>query len=531
MLLEYDDLSELDALLQATESEAHFTFIPRPNRPELFDEQSAFIDAADTGVSFHVGGNGAGTTSAAMCKLARFVGRKQPPPRWDTPFWVVGPDYEQTIESCFKEKLYGMGFITHDEIDWERVTWHDKRRFLPRTIPLKPWPEGDQNKSWTIEFRSYEQGRVAMQARELGGFCLTEQFPWVILTEILRGMRAYNFPGSKFAEFTPIDPMLSRPLQEMEENDAMPPGWRIYRANTLCNAMDPNSGVGMDWYNEFFGMVGDEMIATRQTGAWASYEGLIYKTFNPKVHVYPNDRVPENPIPPNAIHKRCIDWGTGPHNAFVVLWFAVDSQGRHYVYDEYYTTEPNTHEDRMREVHKLDGWKLKLEHPGPPSATYKLIPESAGKRPRWRYDQRGAFQQTYGPPDDPGMFRECAKYCMPVSHMSLGPNSYHPSIEALQGLFKYTPEGYLDGSQPKIFISAKCKNLIRELSQLRWQQPPNRGVNPKDAKAYEVEKDNHAPSALRGGIWSSLQGAAGGVSGHRVDLKPRPQVRHRRYRR
>lgn len=506
-----------------------FTFRPRPDRPELYDEQTSFIDSNDSGVSFCIGGNGSGTTLAAACKLSRFLLYRQAPRRFDFPFWVVGPDFEQTIESFWKDKLHGWGFIPDCEIDWERVTWHDKRRFLPRTIPLLPWVNGEPKCNWTIEFRSTDQGRTAMQAREIGGFCLTEQFPWVILTEILRGMRRGNLPGSKFCEFTPIDPVLSKPLQEMMEEDSLPPGWKIYRANTKCNVDDPNSEVGQEWFDEFFGMVSPEMRDTRQIGSWATYEGLMYPSFNPKVHIFPNDKLSEWPIPPTAVHKRCIDWGTGPHNAFVVLWFAVDSHGKYYVYDEYYTTKANTHEERMREVHRRDGWDLKMTGSAP-STTFELVRLDPGVRPRWTYGV-SSCQQTYGPPDDPGMFRECAKYCMPVSRMSLGPNSYHPSVEHLQAMLGYDEHSYADNTSPRLFISKHCTNLIRELSQMRWQNPPRHAVNPRDAKPYEIEKDNHSPSALRGGLWSSRTDNLGGVQGYRVEPPSRPQVRHRRGRR
>ena len=508
------------------EEKAFFTFRPRPNRPERYDEQSAFVDSEDRGVSFIVGGNGSGTSMAAACKLSRFVLFKQPPPRFDTPFWVIGPDYEQTIESFWKEKLYGWGFIPEYEIDWERVTWHDKRRALPKTVPLLPWVDGDPNCNWTLEFRSSEQGRMAMQAREIGGFCLTEQFPWEILVEILRGMRADNVPGSKFAEFTPIDPVLSKPLQDMMEQNKLPPGWRVYRANTRCNVEDPKSVVTEEWYEEFFGMVGDEMRATREIGAWATYKGLMYKSFNPKVHVFPNERMSEWPIPPNAIHKRCIDWGTGPHNAFVVLWYAVHD-GKYYFYDEYYTTESNTHEERLREVHRKDGWDLKcVEYT--PQTRFEIKPLTNGStRPRWRYDM-STFQQTYGPPDDPGMFRECEKYCLPVARMSLGPNSYHPSVEAVQALLKFTPESFEAKIEPRLFISKRCENLIRELSMMRWMVPPIHAVNPRDPKPMEVQKDNHAPSALRGGVWSDMKGSGTGISGMKIELPSRPSIQHRR---
>lgn len=509
-------IATVDPILTAEEG-AFFNFRPRPNRPERYDEQQAFVDSMDQGVSFCVGGNGSGTSIAAACKIARFVLYRQPPPQFDTPFWIIGPDFVQTIETFWKEKLYGRGFIPDCEIDWERVTWYDKRRLLPATVPLLPWVNGDPRKNWVLEFRSSEQGRIAMQAREIGGFCFTEQFPWDVLTEVLRGMRRTNLPGGKFCEFTPIDPVLSAPLKEMMENDSLPPGWKVYRCNTRCNVEDPNSEVTEAWYDEFFGMVGDEMRDTREIGAWATFAGLMYKEFNSRVHCFEADAWP---IPENAIHKRCIDWGSGPHNAFCVLWLATYN-GIVWVYDEYWTCEPNTHEERMREVHALDGWKLVCVSTHP-NATYTLEPLRDDCQPRWRYDSP-YYQQTYGPPDDPGMFRECLKYCMPVTRMTLGPYSYQPSVELMQGMLGSVTRGV----KPRLFISKRCKNLIRELQGMRWKEPPSKSINPMNAKPFEVEKDNHSPSALRGGLWTHMQGS-GNLSAFKVEPPVRPQIRFKR---
>lgn len=506
---------------RAPEDAAFFTFKPRPDRPELFDMQTSFIETQDTGVAFHIGGNAAGTSTAAACKIARFLLTRQEAPRWDCPFWVVGNDYSQTIESMWREKLYGMGFIPDCEIDWSRVTWYDKRRELPATVPLKPWVNGNPRKNWVLEFRSFAQGRMAMQARALGGFCLTEQFPWEILVEILRGMRQHNFPGSKFCEFTPVDPVLSAPLKEMMDNNTLPPGWAVYRANTLCNVMDPNSPVDKEWYEEFFGMVGDELVETRKTGAWASYEGLIFKSLNQRIHFVDNA-----PIPQHGIHKRGIDWGGGPYNALVVLWGVKDHYGHWLIYDEFYTTESITWEERIRAIHQKDGWALQMEHHGPP-ASYKLVPHP-DVPVRWRYDM-SIYGQTYAPPDDPGAFRECRHYCLPVVQGKTGlANSYHPSIECIQAMLRYTPDEYRAGTAPLLKIDrARCPNLARELQILRWQVPPSHATNPRAPKPLQIKDQDHAPDALRALIYSDWIDMQSVVSGHRVNLKDRPQVRHR----
>ena len=194
---------------QASQFEqAYFWWQPRPDQHDRYDQQASFYNSKTKGVSFLVGGNGAGTTETAMAKLAKFLLEDQPPPRADTPFWVLGTSYEQVIKTCWKEKLSGHGHIPRTEIDYERISWYDKARAMPGSVPLLPWPDRP-GRNWVIEFKSYDQGRGQMQAEAIGGFCFCEQFPWELLEEVVRGCREYNFPGSKFCEFTPVDPYLS----------------------------------------------------------------------------------------------------------------------------------------------------------------------------------------------------------------------------------------------------------------------------------------------------------------------------------
>jgi hypothetical protein len=43
--------------------------------------------------------------------------------------------------------------------------------------------------------------------------------------------------------------------------------------------------VDADWFDEFFGMIPEEMLDTRMRGMFASYEGQIFKSFNPAIHL------------------------------------------------------------------------------------------------------------------------------------------------------------------------------------------------------------------------------------------------------
>src|SRR5579872_7316015 len=63
-------------------------FHPRPDRPELLDQQTSFYESKFDGITCVISGNGAGKTYVGSAKVARFLA-ETPPPEHNTPFWVV----------------------------------------------------------------------------------------------------------------------------------------------------------------------------------------------------------------------------------------------------------------------------------------------------------------------------------------------------------------------------------------------------------------------------------------------------------
>lgn len=458
---------------------AYATFDPRPDNPERYDQQTGFYYSRAPGIAWIIGGNGAGTTECAMAKVAKFVLSDQPPPRKDTPFWVIAETYEQVCKACWKEKLFGHGHIPKFEVDWERVRWYKPNQEWPFEVPLKPWP-GHEGRNWSIQFKSYAQGRAQMQAESIGGFCFVEQFPWGLLEEVLRGCREYNFPGSKLCEFTPVDPNLSVQIEEMLEKGKVPLGWEIYRANTEC-AMEAGH-VSKEWFEEFFGMVPEEMRETRMTGAFASFQGAIYKNFNPAVHLVGDDVIT---FPPNVQYRRSIDWGAGPSNAFSCHWGYKNGGGQWFIFDEYYSTDTGlTTIDHLCEIQDRWNWPEGNPHYG----------------------------TTYADPSDPGNLRIAAKlstYAPGRSNMWITPasNAVHEGIEHVQYLLKPTPvqgdDGRIVKKSPMLFIHKEaCPVLARQMRTYRWMNPTEMGINPRDARKEPLKKDDHAVDDLRYMVFS-----------------------------
>ncbi|MCH9838239.1 hypothetical protein K0U83_21430 [bacterium] len=445
----------------------YLTYRPRPDQADRYDEQESFYNSESEGVVFHIGGNGSGTSENALAKVAKFVLRDQEPPRKDTPFWIIAGSYEQVMEACWAEKLYGHGHIPDSEVDWERVVWKSHKSNWPYRVPLKPWP-GLPGRNWLLEFKSYEQGRGQFQARAIGGFCFVEQFPYVLLSEVLRGCREYSFKGSKLCEFTPVDPHMTYDIQRMIETDTLPLGWEVWRANTACNLEAGH--ISKEWFDQFYASIPEDMLETRMTGAFAGYEGLIYETFNPRVHVVGDDVID---FPQGVYHYRGIDWGAGPNNAFVCVWAYINGMGEVFVYDEYHSTsQRHTTVDHMVEVQ--DRW------PWPENNPY--------------------YSSTFADPSSPDNIRISQKLSQytngkyeNVQGMMRGANAVLEGIEHVQWLLKKNEQT----DRPRLFIHESCANLIRGMRTYSWLRSSEMGLNPQDARPEPLKKDDHACDALR----------------------------------
>lgn len=456
-----------------------FNFCARPDQPVRCDQQRAFLRSQHPGMTFLLGGNGAGTSTVALRKVIDFL-MTTPPPRKDTPFWILAESLEQTMNVCWKEKLHQLGHLMPSEIDWSRIHWHKPNNDWPYSVSLKPWADRP-GRNWQLVFKSYDQGRSKMQGESIGGFLFVEQFPWGILEEVLRGCREYDFVGNKLAEFTPVDPSRSGELRDMEENNTLPPGWAIYRANTEC-AVEAGH-VTRQWFDTFFGMISNAMRGVRTKGLWGGYEGAVYPEFDPLIHCLPEDWE----LPSGLQHRRMIDWGFGVDNAFCCLWGGYNNSGQWFIYDEYYSN------DTRNSV---------VEH-------LKAI---ANRHPWPRHNER--YGATWVDPSDPNsrriadVFTEYAPTYDSVD-CQLGTNARLPGIEHIKWMLQPDPALALvlgEPPQPRLFIVRdRCPNLVRQMRTYRYLRSSHQGLNPQDARGDVLKADDHAVDALRYGLYSEAK--------------------------
>lgn len=457
-------------ILDRFENEAFFNFVPRPDDPANFDQQHSFCYNRDS-VAFLIGGNAAGTTEAAAFKTALFVLQQQRPPRRDTPFWILSNTYAQVCGTCWQEKLLGHGHIPKSEIDWPRVSWISRAKGWPERVPLLPWPrlKGQrEDTNWCLEFKSYDQGREALQARSIGGFWFSEQFPEDVFLETFRGCREYMFPGGQFCEFTPIDPAYCLWIERVMENP--PKGWAFYRANTQKNAVNLADG----WYDQFFGSVSDEMRDVRLTGALASFEGVIYPEFLPAVHVIDSYEIPDG-----VYHFRSIDWGASAEHPFVCLWGCVDGEGVWTIYDEYW----NTSQKRLLSDH---------------------IKEIKTRSIEWGYPAKDDGYNPYfgscfadpSRPDNINAFNAAGIWIEPAA------NHVYKGIDCVRAALKVNAAT----RRPKLRILGHCKHLVEEMRTYRWRRSKKESdggtLNPASAAPAPLKRNDDTVDALRYMLYS-----------------------------
>lgn len=458
------DLQE--AVYNATQCQ-YYTFQPRPDSPDDYEEQTAFVNDKTSSLAICLGGNGSGKTLAAAYKTAKYV-LETPPPRVRCPFWIVGEKLDQCAAVCWGEKLSHI--IPLSSI--AAVRYADTKMMQPKAVLLKH-PTIPNEVGWVLEFRSYDQGVSAFKSESIGGYWCNEEVPYKILWEIYRGCRDYNSPG--WADFTPVeckDPEWPEAYERCQGGNG-PEGWKFYHLNTLKNPF-----ISEKWKQEFLANLPEEDIEMRTLGKFSALRGQVFKEFRKHIHTIAWERDPRHPdrqtfeevtgyrrIPSDWMKYRGLDFGY--NDPFVCLWCAKDRDGRYYFYDEHYRNQ-GFFEEHAEAIHKRE----------------------------WDESQPW-YGRTYSD-HDPQVRAELTKFRINCTPADKRPDSVKYGINMLRSLMKVKGDG-----RPQFYVFAdKCPNLVREIIGLKWAE----GTTGRNSTDMPLDKDNHTIDASRYIIFSERVG-------------------------
>lgn len=486
------DDAELQELLYLGTSHPYYTFQPRPDAPDEFDEQSSFIEDRESKFSVCLGGTGSGKTAAAAVKTARYV-LENPPPRDRCPFWVIGETYDQICQAAWVEKLQQL--IPSSEI--HSYVWYRSGRRWPLAVLLRrPEPDRRSEVGWILEFKSYEQGFAGMKAVSIGGYWCNEEIPYHLVFEIQGRCRDYDSPG--WADFTPVE---CRDPEWPLAYDDPPSGWKFYHLNSLKNEAENVTPDGRivkvsEWAEGYLATIPEDLREMRQYGRFTSLQGAVFKEFRKSIHVITWDQFKEL----NGLRRAAIphDWRKirgmdfGFNNPFCCLWLARDRDDRWYVYDEHYEAQRliEHHVAAINRDQELNGYAS----------------NGHGGHRKWDASDPH-FGPTYSD-HDPQIRAELAKLGVATT---LANKSESQGVEMLRSLMMVKGDG-----RPQFYVLAHCRNLIKEIIGARWPE----GTDSRNPKDVPLDKDNHALDACRYGIYTDRAGAKRGQT---TAMKIRPQ--------
>lgn len=401
----------------------------------ISESQRKFL-ASQCPIQCLLGGNGSGKSETGAYKTARTV-LTTDPPRRDCPFWVISKSYEMVGGTDWGEKL--KKYIHPRNIVWE--SWIDKRKEYPSAIGLRS--------GWRLEFKSWEQGRDAFQARSIGGAWFDEQFPQDVFQETFARTRDYHSPI--WMTLTPIEP---DPFLQ-EKYDSQPEGWSFFSLDLEENRKSRGGFVSDAWIDQFIAETPEDFRDVRVRGKFAGFAGAVFKQWRREIHVC--EPFPGNMPPTEGLVVRSIDFGF--NNPFVCLWLHRDGDGCWTVYDEHYQ----------------------------PREFLASHVAAIQKRPR----PRQGITRTWADPEDLQSRAELANLGIGTSTANKSKNA---GLEEVQRLLMVQPNG-----KPRLRVTRNCVNTIREMAAYRYERNTS---DRRDAADEPVKKDDHTVDALRYAIYS-----------------------------
>lgn len=392
--------------------------------------------------------------------------------------WCVAQTYELSGEIQWKQKLR---HLLHRR-DIAGISWHDRGKEWPSMIRLKCGVE--------IVMKSADQGASRFQGIGVGMIWIDEQIPDDVLEEIQ--LRTIDLSSPILITLTPIQP----DAKMMIRYEDPPDGWTFYEIDMEDNRVSRGGHLPDPMVDRILAELYEmspELYETRKSGKFAAFVGTIFKTWKRSLHVITHEEMmrvigrDDQPF----VFDNGVDLGVT--NPFSCLMGAFNPDiNTWYVYDEVYGAETaiEIHARAIKERYAEFGipehrWGTLWADPGDSSATIK------GEE--FRVSGRRAL-------GDCGFAVQNARKEWWLSCESV--------MKYLARTAMLMPDGTIDRITPRLFVSERCRHLIRQMPIYRFKQ----GTEIRDAPdAQPVKKDDHSVDALRYLIHSREHVASGGV--------------------
>ncbi len=437
-----------DAFLSLGENLARVATFPDINSYVPHAKQRHFHES-DKRVRLYIGGNRSGKTTGGIVEDIWWLTRAHPHQRIpDRPIAgrIVSVDFLNGIEKIIKPQL--KQWIPPSQL--RGGTWFDAYEASTRTLYL-------ENGSF-VELMSYDQDldKFAGTSRDFIHF--DEEPPQTIYNE--NRARLIDRKGHLWITMTPVEGM-TWVFDDIYEKGTLGEDENISITEV---DMAENPHLDQDEVKIFLdGLDKDERDA-RGHGKFVQMGGLVYKAFNPQIHII-------DPIDPRELrgqnYKHYMSLDHGFNNPTAVHWHAVNPDNEVVTFDEHY--EAGRIVDYHAEVIK----QKNAAHGRTPDIN--ICDPALGQR----QGVTGTSIQT--------------EYAIRGIGFILGNNDVTTGVAKVNQYLALREDG-----TPSWYITRNCANLIREISRLRWKTWASKKQASNNNPYDQIhKKDDHACDECR----------------------------------
>jgi phage terminase large subunit-like protein len=399
-------------------------------------------------IRLYIGGNRSGKTTGGIVEDIWWLTRTHPYQRIpDRPIAgrIISVDFLNGIEKIIKPQL--KQWLPPSQL--RGGSWGSAYEASTRTLYL-------ENGSF-VELMSYDQDldKFAGTSRDFVHF--DEEPPETIYTENMA--RLIDRKGHAWITMTPVEGMT----------------WifdTIYEKGILGSDnidvtevdMTENPHLDQGEVRIFLDSLDEDERSARGSGKFVQMGGLVYKSFNPKIHVI--DAVdPKVFLGQNYKHYMSLDHGF--NNPTAVLWHAADTDNQVVTFDEHYESGQivDYHANVIKEKEITHGRTPDIRICDPALAQKQGV--------------TGTSIQT--------------EYAIRGIGMVLGNNDVLTGVEKVNQYLTLRGDG-----TPSWYITRNCANLIREIGRLRWKTWASKKQQSQNNPYDQIhKKDDHACDSAR----------------------------------
>lgn len=419
-------------------------------RPNIFgykphDKQIAFHSSQDK-ARLYIGGNRSGKTTGGIAEDIMWLTGRHPyrvTPEAPVAGRIVSVDFLNGIEKIIIPEL--ARWLPPSEL--KGGAWSEAYNKSLRTLTL-------ENGSF-VEFMSYDQDldKFAGTSRDFIHF--DEEPPQDIWLE--NKTRLIDRGGSYWITMTPVEGMtwIFDDIYMPGKNDPAN-GISVIEVD-----MTENPYLHSGEVDAFVSGLSSEDREARVRGKFVQLGGLVYKHFNPEIHVI-------DPIIPPIDWEWYASLDHGFNNPTAWLWHAVSPDNRVITFDEHYLSGEVV-SYHAKEVHKRN--------------------QQSNRRPPDQYIGDPSIRNT-DPITGTSIHLEYSMAGVPIT---LGNNDVAAGINRVSRYLEVRGDG-----RPSWVITRNCTNLIYEMQRLRWKTfASKKAMRDNNGKEQQHKKDDHACDSAR----------------------------------